>query len=281
MLLAFIPARGGSKGIPRKNLALLAGKPLIEYTVEAALASSCIDDILLSTDDEEIAAVCARAGVATRYRRPAPLAGDDAPMLAALQHGLEWQARERGSTPDEVLLLQPTSPLRTAVDIDGAVERFGKAAPTRSPAFTAWSSIPASAWRSAARVGATWCRRRRGRRGARTTAAATFFSTVRCIWRAPRRSSGSGASSCPVSRCSTRCRASGASTSTHRWIWSWPKPCSGCAGERCCDRHGAAGHAAKSASTSPPKRASGRAVDRLKMACVMTGGSARIPGIST
>lgn len=124
MLLAFIPARGGSKGIPRKNLALLAGKPLIEYTVEAALASSCIDDILLSTDDEEIAAVCARAGVATRYRRPAPLAGDDAPMLAALQHGLEWQARERGSTPDEVLLLQPTSPLRTAVDIDGAVERF-------------------------------------------------------------------------------------------------------------------------------------------------------------
>jgi CMP-N,N'-diacetyllegionaminic acid synthase len=131
MLLAFIPARGGSKGIPRKNLALLAGKPLIQYTLEAALASREIDDILLSTDDEEIAAFCAHAGVTTRYRRPAPLAGDDAPMLAALEHALEWYARERGSLPQEVLVLQPTSPLRTAADIDGAVARF-----RQSPADT-------------------------------------------------------------------------------------------------------------------------------------------------
>jgi CMP-N,N'-diacetyllegionaminic acid synthase len=128
MLLAFIPARGGSKGIPRKNLALLAGRPLIQYTLEAALASARIDDILLSTDDEEIAAFCARAGVTTRYRRPAPLAGDDAPMLAALEHALEWHAREHGNTPEEVLVLQPTSPLRTAADIDGAVARFRQSA---------------------------------------------------------------------------------------------------------------------------------------------------------
>lgn len=128
MLLAYIPARGGSKGIPRKNLALLAGKPLIQYTVEAALASARIDDILLSTEDEEIAAFCAHVGVATRYRRPAQLAGDDAPMLATLEHALEWQARERGSMPDEVLLLQPTSPLRTVADIDGAVARFRQSA---------------------------------------------------------------------------------------------------------------------------------------------------------
>lgn len=128
MLLAFIPARGGSKGIPRKNLALLAGKPLIQYTLQAALASTRIDEILLSTDDEEIAAFCASSGVATHYRRPAQLASDDAPMLAALEHGLEWLAREKGAAPEEVLLLQPTSPLRTAADIDGAVERFRQTA---------------------------------------------------------------------------------------------------------------------------------------------------------
>ena len=239
MVLAFIPARGGSKGIPRKNLALLAGKPLIEYTVDAALSSSCIDDILLSTDNEEIAAVCARAGVATRYRRPAPLAGDDARCWRRWSRPRMVGARARQHAR-RVLLLQPTSPLRTAVDIDGAVERFGQAAPTRSPAFTAWSNIPSEC---VALGGEGWrylVPPPPRAAGARTTAAATFFSTVRCIWRAPRRSSGSGASSCPVSRCSTRCRASGASTSTHRWIWSWPKPCSGCAGERCCDRHGAA-----------------------------------------
>jgi CMP-N,N'-diacetyllegionaminic acid synthase len=127
MLLALVPARGGSKGILRKNLALLAGKPLLQYTLEAALASRQIDDTLLSTDDEEIAAFAARCGAATRYRRPPQLAGDDAPMMAAVEHALEWYARELGRTPDMVLLLQPTSPLRTAADIDGAVARFREA----------------------------------------------------------------------------------------------------------------------------------------------------------
>jgi CMP-N,N'-diacetyllegionaminic acid synthase len=124
MLLAFIPARGGSKGIPRKNLAQLAGKPLIEYTVEAALASSCIDDILLSTDDEEIAACAARCGLATDYRRPIGLAGDASPLIDAVEHALVWYARERGRRPDTLLVLQPTSPLRTTEDIDGAIASF-------------------------------------------------------------------------------------------------------------------------------------------------------------
>jgi CMP-N,N'-diacetyllegionaminic acid synthase len=124
MLLAFVPARGGSKGIPRKNLVKLAGRPLIQYTLEAALASARIDDILLSTDDEEIAAFCARCGVATPYRRPHELSSDAAPMITAVEHGLEWYARECGQMPDEVLVLQPTSPLRTSEDIDGAVLRF-------------------------------------------------------------------------------------------------------------------------------------------------------------
>lgn len=124
MLLAFVPARGGSKGIPRKNLALLAGRPLLEYTLEAAQRSRCVDTILLSTDDEEIVAAAARLGVTTRYRRPPELATDEAPMLAALEHGLAWDTRERGKPADEVLLLQPTSPLRTAEDIDAAVGQF-------------------------------------------------------------------------------------------------------------------------------------------------------------
>jgi CMP-N,N'-diacetyllegionaminic acid synthase len=125
MLLALIPARGGSKGIPRKNLVLLAGKPLVQYTLEAALASTRIDEILLSTDDEEIAACAAHCGLATRYRRPAELAGDASPMIAAVEHALLWYARERGQRPETLLVLQPTSPLRTAQDIDGAVASFG------------------------------------------------------------------------------------------------------------------------------------------------------------
>jgi CMP-N,N'-diacetyllegionaminic acid synthase len=124
MLLGFIPARGGSKGIPRKNLVQLAGKPLIQYTLEAAQASARLDDILLSTDDEEIAACCARLGLTTRYRRPPQLSGDDAPMIAAVEHALAWYASEYGRMPDEVAVLQPTSPLRTAEDIDGAAAQL-------------------------------------------------------------------------------------------------------------------------------------------------------------
>ncbi len=124
MLLAFVPARGGSKGIPRKNLALLAGRPLIEYTLEAALGCRSVDEILLSTDDEEIAACGERLGIITRYRRPAELASDEAPLMAAIEHGLRAYAREHARMPQELLLLQPTSPLRTAQDIDAAVAQF-------------------------------------------------------------------------------------------------------------------------------------------------------------
>jgi CMP-N,N'-diacetyllegionaminic acid synthase len=128
MLLAFVPARGGSKGIPRKNLALLAGKPLIQYTLEALGASKYVQHVLLSTDDEEIAEFCARFGVGTHYRRPPNLAGDAAPMIAAVEHALQWYTAEHGKRPDELLLLQPTSPLRTAADIDGAIEQFRESA---------------------------------------------------------------------------------------------------------------------------------------------------------
>jgi len=128
MLLAIIPARGGSKGILRKNLALLRRRPLIEYTIEVALQSPLIDEVLLSTDDDEIAAVGRRMGLDVTYRRPAELAGDATPMIDTLEHGLRWMAEERGGLPDEVMLLQPTSPLRSAEDIAGAVDLFHETA---------------------------------------------------------------------------------------------------------------------------------------------------------
>jgi CMP-N,N'-diacetyllegionaminic acid synthase len=124
MLLALIPARGGSKGIPRKNVTLLNGKPLIEYTIDAALKSASIDEVLLSTDDDEIGRVGKALGLDVSYRRPGELAEDDTPMIDTLEHALQWFEGVRGRLPDEVMLLQPTSPLRSVQDIDDAVGQF-------------------------------------------------------------------------------------------------------------------------------------------------------------
>jgi CMP-N-acetylneuraminic acid synthetase len=120
-VLGLIPARGGSKGVPRKNLRLLAGKSLLEYTVSAALASERLARVVLSTDDEEIASVGRRLGVETPFVRPAQLALDETPMLPVVLHAVEW-FRQRGQSFDAVCLLQPTSPLRLPADIDGAVD---------------------------------------------------------------------------------------------------------------------------------------------------------------
>ncbi len=119
-MLAIIPARGGSKGIPRKNLVLLGGKPLIQHTIEAAKQSQSVSRILLSTDDEEIAALGASLGLDTSYKRPGALAQDDTPMSATLRHCVKWAQQTHGAC-DEFMLLQPTSPLRTEKDIDAAV----------------------------------------------------------------------------------------------------------------------------------------------------------------
>ena len=110
-VLGLIPARGGSKGIPRKNLAPLAGKPLLAWTVDAARAAGELTRVVVSTDDDEIAAA---AGVEV-LRRPPELAQDDAPMLDVVRHA----AREL--SPDVVVLLQPTSPLRRAEHVDACV----------------------------------------------------------------------------------------------------------------------------------------------------------------
>jgi len=120
-VLGLIPARGGSKGVPRKNIRLVGGKPLLHYTTRAALAARSLARVILSTEDDEIAAVGRECGVEVPFLRPPELAGDEAPMLPVVQHAVRWLA-ERGNSFDAVCLLQPTNPLRRAADIDGAVE---------------------------------------------------------------------------------------------------------------------------------------------------------------
>ncbi len=116
--LALIPARGGSKGIPHKNRALCAGRPLIAWTLQAALASHRLSSVVCSTDDPQIAQLATQAGVSV-LQRPAELAGDTSPVLDTILHTLSV-LEQHGQTYDYVMLLQPTSPLRNAQDIDQA-----------------------------------------------------------------------------------------------------------------------------------------------------------------
>ncbi len=118
--LGVVPARGGSKGIPRKNLAALAGRPLLAYTADAARASGRLARVVLSTDSPEIAAAGEALGLDVPFMRPAGLSADDTPMLPVLQHALETLAAA-GFDADVVVLLQPTSPLRRAEHIDAAI----------------------------------------------------------------------------------------------------------------------------------------------------------------
>jgi CMP-N-acetylneuraminic acid synthetase len=125
-VLGLIPARGGSKGIPRKNIAPVAGRPLLAYTCEAALASRVLDRVVLSTDDPEIAEVGCCCGVEVPFIRPGHLARDETPSVAVAEHAIE-QLTNKAWRPDVVVLLQPTSPLRTTQHIDEAVERMREA----------------------------------------------------------------------------------------------------------------------------------------------------------
>ena len=119
--LAIIPARGGSKGIPRKNVLLLAGKPLIAYTIEAALQANGVDRVVVSTDDPEIGAVARQYGAEVVWR-PAEISGDIASSEAALLHVLETLEREEQYRPEICVFLQCTSPLTIAEDIEGTVQ---------------------------------------------------------------------------------------------------------------------------------------------------------------
>ena len=120
-ILGLIPARSGSKGVPGKNTRLLLGRPLLEYTVRAAVDSGVLDRVVLSTDSPEIAECGRRLGLDVPFMRPAALAEDDTPMLAVIEHALDELQHQKWE-PDTVLLLQPTSPLRTPRHIRLAVE---------------------------------------------------------------------------------------------------------------------------------------------------------------
>ena len=119
-VLGVVPARGGSKAIPRKNVHTLAGRPLLAYTADAARASARLTRVILSTDDPDIAAVGRGLGLDVPFLRPADLASDAAPMLPVLRHAVREMAA-RGFDADAVVLLQPTSPLRRAEHIDQAI----------------------------------------------------------------------------------------------------------------------------------------------------------------
>lgn len=120
-ILAVIPARGGSKGIKKKNIALLAGKPLIYYTLEAARKSKRLNAVVVSTDSPEIAMVVKKLGWDMPFLRPKHLAHDKTPTLPALKHALETCEKMKRCRFDYIVVLQPTSPLRTARDIDAAI----------------------------------------------------------------------------------------------------------------------------------------------------------------
>jgi len=120
-VLGIITARGGSKSIPRKNIIDLSGKPVLAYSIEAALKSQ-LDDVILSTEDEEIAKVGRKHGVKVPFMRPLELAQDDTPHVPVLIHALKEYEKMNGEHYDYVLTIQPTSPLRTPDDINQAIK---------------------------------------------------------------------------------------------------------------------------------------------------------------
>jgi CMP-N,N'-diacetyllegionaminic acid synthase len=123
-ILGVIPARGGSKGVPRKNIKLLAGKPLIAWTIEAALNSN-LTRVVLSTEDEEIAQIARKLGVEVPFMRPPELAIDSANQIP----GMQWVLNECEKTDgeyDAIMMLQPTAPMKISSDINSAIEMLEK-----------------------------------------------------------------------------------------------------------------------------------------------------------
>ncbi len=123
-VLAIIPARGGSKGIPRKNIREFAGYPLIAYSIAAGLKAETVTRVIVSTDDEEIAAVARNWGAETPFLRPAEFAQDNTLDLPVFQHALKWLAEHEGYRPEVVIQLRPTSPIRPVGLVDEAVHRL-------------------------------------------------------------------------------------------------------------------------------------------------------------
>lgn len=123
-VLALIPARGGSKSVPRKNILLVGGKPLIAYSIQHARDASLINRIVVSTDDEEIAGIAREFGAETPFMRPAEFAQDHSPDIDVFQHALEWFHCHEGYQPDIIVHLRPPMPIRLPSTIDRAISTF-------------------------------------------------------------------------------------------------------------------------------------------------------------
>lgn len=123
-VIAIIPARGGSKGLPGKNIKKLCGKPLIAWSIEAGLGSQYIDEVMVTTDSEEIARVAREFGASVPFMRPTELASDTSTSMDAIKHALDFYENKLHKSFDYIVLLEPTSPLRVKEDIDNAIERL-------------------------------------------------------------------------------------------------------------------------------------------------------------
>lgn len=123
-VLGVIPARGGSKSVPRKNIALLHGKPLIAYTIQAALDCHSLTQSVVSSEDHEILEIARQYGASVPFVRPAHLATDESPTLPVVQHAVTEMETRESQVYDYIVLLQPTTPLRNSNDIDAAVEKL-------------------------------------------------------------------------------------------------------------------------------------------------------------
>lgn len=123
-VIAIIPARGGSKGLPGKNIKQLCGKPLIAWSIEAGLGSQYIDEVVVTTDSEEIASTAREFGASVPFIRPAELASDTATSFDAIKHAIDFYAVDLHKKFDYIVLLEPTSPLREKDDIDEMLEKI-------------------------------------------------------------------------------------------------------------------------------------------------------------
>ena len=147
-ILALIPARGGSKGIPHKNLVVLLGKPLIAFSIEQALGSAYITRTIVSTDDAEIAQVSRSSGAEVPFMRPVEYAQDLSPDIDVFRHALDWLSREEGYHPELVVHLRPTGPVRQVEVIDRAIGLMRKHPEADSLRSVAWPiQTPYKMWR--------------------------------------------------------------------------------------------------------------------------------------
>lgn len=122
LVLAIIPARGGSKGIPRKNIVMLGGQPVIAWAIQAGVQARLVDRVIVSTDDQEIADVARQYGGEVPFLRPAELAADDTPDLPVFQHAVRWLEEHEGFRPEIIVNLRPSSPLRRSQHVDAAIQ---------------------------------------------------------------------------------------------------------------------------------------------------------------